>query len=158
MTIIADKQLKLQEKSCNIRNSEPACGVDVNGEMHEQAPVVNNYPIEKKPVVAIAIIRRRGEIHTRPCIFEGSPTHILQHEMVLGVVPAPDGIYAVEYLSKVMEDDFDDDSIPVDLGYEWPNRSETPDWQTRAGEVEERRRSFFGLSPAKRAEILKAAE
>jgi hypothetical protein len=122
------------------------------------SPAETNYPIIKKPVVGFVFVQRRTEIHTRPCVFEGFPADIRAHEVILGTVPAPRGIYAVEYLSEVMEDEFDDDAIPVDLGYEWPNRTETPDWQTKAGEVEERRRTFFGLSPAKRAEILKAGQ
>ena len=149
----------LQGKTClrspDKLESEYVANVEVT---EAKASSETIYPIIKRPVVGFVFVQRRNEIHTRPCVFEGFSADIRAHEVVLGTVPAPRGIYAVEYLSDVMEDEFDDDAIPVDLGYEWPNRSDTPDWQTRAGEVEERRRSFFGLSPAKRAEILKAGQ
>jgi hypothetical protein len=135
---------------------QPTCDDHIEDATAVPRSAETNYAIIKKPVVGFVFVQRRNEIHTRPCVFEGFPADIRAHEVLLGTVPAPRGIYAVEYLSEVMEDEFDDDAIPVDLGYEWPNQTETPDWQTRAGEVEERRRSFFGLSPAKRAEILKA--
>jgi hypothetical protein len=137
---------------------QSACTGHIDAVKAATLPSEAIYPIIKKPIVGFVFVQRRDEIHTRPCVFEGFPADIRPHEVVLGTAPATPGIYAVEYLSEVMEDEFDDDAIPVDLGYEWPNQCETPDWQGKAAEVEKCRRSFFGLSPEKRAEILKAGQ
>lgn len=158
MTIIADLQVNLQGKSCNNLDPKQDWTATVNNMTGAQQPAAKIFPIEKKPVISYAIIRRRGDIYTRPCVFEGPPAHILQHEVVLAILPATPGIFAVEYLSEVRDDPYDDDDDAIELGYEWPGQSETPDWQARAAEIEKCRLSYSRLSPAQKAEILKAAE
>jgi hypothetical protein len=158
MEIIAHLPAALQGKTCNNLDSTRSDCIAPAKKAGAKRTSEKTYPIEKKPVIACAIIRRRGEIYTRPCIFEGVPAHILQHEVILGIVPASPGIYAVEYLSEVRDDPRDDDDDPIELGYEYPNQVETPDWQARAAEIEKTRLSFSRLSAAQKAEIVRATE
>jgi hypothetical protein len=108
--------------------------------------------IDKYPVVAYLIIRDGKETSSRPCNCGGKPTKLASREEIIGIVPAPSGIEAVEYCSAIeIRDD-----IFVHLGYQYPN--ETTDWEARAVEIEESRLSQVGSGGGGSPRILSREE
>jgi hypothetical protein len=94
--------------------------------------------INKYPVVAYVVIREGKEISARPCNFGGEPIKLASREEIIGIVPAPPGVEAVEYTSAIEIQE----TVFVRLGYQQPN--ETTDWEAEAVEREESRLSRVG--------------
>jgi hypothetical protein len=108
--------------------------------------------IDKYPVVVYVVIRDGKDISARPCNFGGDPIRLGTREEIIGLVPAPPGVEAVEYTSAVEIHE----TVFVRLGYQQPN--ETIDWEARAIEKEEFRLSQVGIGRSGSPRLLSRGE